>query len=220
MFQPDEPEDVHVLDPRESYLFSNCTRHTETLAIILGTPLAALSKVLVQKKLPAANPYLVGLVAGVPVFLATYLTVSSMYFSKVCWGYLRFLPEGSVFKEKLLEAEKKYTTWYVPYNRTRAVHDVMYWDKQAQMDQNWDLSETKFLPTDEKHEIQKQLRWVPSEDYRLLHRIREHMEADKRWDGYRKAMNTVEKGLFGVPPVLKDERIKNAAKPMPKASAT
>ena len=212
------PEDPHILNPKETYLFSNCTRHADTLAVILGVPAAALGKVLLQRKLPAANPYLVGFTAGIPAFLATYLVVSPLYFSKVCWGYMRFLPEESVLKEKLCVAEKRYDTWNVPYNRTRALQDVMLWDRQCKMDWDTELTEVEYLQKDEVHEIQKQLRRVPSEDYRLVHRIREHLKKDENVMKYLEKLDRVSKTMFGAPPAMKDERLKNAAKPMSKAA--
>ena len=219
MFRSDDEDDAHVLDLKETYLFTNCSRHADTLGLILGVSLAALSKVLVQRRLPAANPYLVGFAAGLPAFLASYVTASSFYFSNVCWGYLKFLPEDSVLNVKLCEAERRYDTWCVPYNRTRALQDVMFWDKQVKMDRNWDLTEAEFLPREEKHEIQEQLRWVPSERYRLMHRIRKHVEADEGWSGVRSTMDKVGKGMFANnDPLMKDERLKNAAKPLPKAT--
>lgn len=216
MLEPDESDETYMLDPTETYLFTNCSRHADTLGLILGLPLAGAGKVLAQRRLPAANPYMVGITVGGPILLATYISVSSLYFSSVCWGYTRFLPENSYFRERLKEAEMRYNSWCTAYNRTRAVQDVMFFDKQARMDTNMDLSEAEFVSRQEMHEIQKQLRWVPSEKFRIAHRVREAIDADHSWDNYRERCKFTERNFFSPPPIMKDVRLKNAAKPMPK----
>ena len=175
----------------------NCSRHADTLGVILGLPMAALGKALVQRRLPSANPYLVACLAGVPVFLVSYVTTSTLYFSNVCWGYAtRLLPEDSIFRSKLLAAERKYDTWCVPYNRSRAQYDVMF--NEAEVESKWDLTD-EFLSREEKHKIQKELRWVPAEEYRLTQRTFEKLKDDERTKKLFETHERLRKGIFGPP---------------------
>jgi hypothetical protein len=77
------------------------------------------------------------------------------------------------------------------------------------------------LSREEKHDIQKQLRWVPSEEYRLVQRIRDQVAPDPRVEGYLKKMDNIGKVIFtDIDRTTTDERLKNAAKPMPLIKAT
>lgn len=212
----DESKDIHVLDRTETYLFSNCSRHADTGGIILAVPLAVLGKVLAQRRFPAANPYLLGLLAGAPTFLATQFALSSLYFSNVCWGYLKLLPDESVLKRKLDEASERYEARFVTYNRARAFQDVMFWEKQVKVDGSFGISKSASLTREEKHDIQEQLRWVPSEKYQLIKRLREHVAPDPRVEKYLKKMDNIERVVLSdFDPTTKDERLKNAATPLP-----
>ncbi|KAL5259339.1 hypothetical protein ACHWQZ_G009698 [Mnemiopsis leidyi] len=192
----DENTKLHELNLREKYLFGNCSRHSDTLGIILGLPIAALSKVLVQRRLPTTNPYLVGCLAGFPAFLASYTATSTLYFSYVCWGYAtRLLPQDSIFRAKLFAAERKYDTWCVPYNRSRAHYDVMC--HEVSVESKWDLTD-EFLSREEKHAVQRELRWVPAQDYRLAHRAEEYLKSDERARKLLVHHERLRKGFFST----------------------
>ena len=212
-FKDDTAE--HKLTSRELYLFSNCARHGDTLGIILGAPLACLAKVLVQKRIPAANPYVVFLSAGVPVLVASWAFVTGLYMANTCWGYLRLLPDSSPFKTYLLEEEKRQTSWSRSYSRFRAVTTVM--SRDAHVDMNLDLPNVEHMPSGEQHDIQSQLRWVPQKEHRIFNRFKHFFEQGEYMN--KAAENIKQSGLKNVMkphPIVDDERYKSSHRPLPR----
>ena len=214
----EENKSDHHLTPREQYLFSNCSRHGDTLGVILGTPLACLAKLLAQKRFPATNPIKVFLSAGVPVLTATWACVTCLYMSNICWGYLDLLPDTSPFKQRLLEEEESHqeASWCTAYNRVRAITTVM--SRDAHVDMNFDLSNAEFLSQEEKHDIQRQLRWVPPEKYRLSNRLKEQLSQDELFSGIGEGIqnNKNLNDIMKPAPIVGNERIRKSYKALPR----
>lgn len=210
--QEEADDGRYVLNPQESYLFQNCTRHSSTLGLMLGVPLALGARILALRRFPRANKHLAGISAAVPALIGTYVAVESLYTTRICWGYLRLLPEESQFKQLALRslAAQEEDSWGTTINRWRALMDVMVYEAKVQSDT--DLTLIEDASREEKHEFQKRLRWTPPEQFRLLNRIHEHYNAENK--PLKEKMDKIAKGMFGKPEILTNEHVLHASKPL------
>ena len=86
----------------------------------------------------------------------------------------------------------------MPYNRSRVNYDLMYRDREVEDVVKWDLTD-EVLSREEKHQIQKELRWVPAEEYRLNQRAYEKLNEYEWTKKYLMTHERLRKGFFGPP---------------------